>query len=176
MKQRNQMARLCLGAVIAALYTVLTLALPVLSFGPIQFRLAEGMTVLAWLCPEAIPGLTLGCFLSNLIGSPYALDWIMGTLATLIAALWTMNMPNKWLAPLPPVLCNAVLVGFTIAFAETYVPGAGLSAAFPAAWAYNGLTVGLGELGACYALGMLLLYALPKIKYFRPMIPEAHLT
>ena len=70
MKQRNQMARLCLGAVIAALYTVLTLALPVLSFGPIQFRLAEGMTVLAWLCPEAIPGLTLGCFLSNLIGSP----------------------------------------------------------------------------------------------------------
>ena len=76
MKQRNQMARLCLGAVIAALYTVLTLALPVLSFGPIQFRLAEGMTVLAWLCPEAIPGLTLGCFLSNLIGSPYALDWI----------------------------------------------------------------------------------------------------
>lgn len=74
------------------------------------------------------------------------------------------------------MLCNAVLVGFTIAFAETYVPGTGLSAAFPAAWAYNGLTVGLGELGACYALGMLLLYALPKIKYFRPMIPEAHLT
>ena len=100
MKQRNQMARLCLGAVIAALYTVLTLALPVLSFGPIQFRLAEGMTVLAWLCPEAIPGLTLGCFLSNLIGSPYALDWIMGTLATLIAALWTAHVPKRWMAPI----------------------------------------------------------------------------
>ena len=98
MKQQNQMAKLCLGAVIAALYTVLTLALPVLSYGPIQFRLAEGMTVLAWLCPEAIPGLTLGCFLSNLIGSPYALDWIMGTLATFIAALWTARVSKRWMA------------------------------------------------------------------------------
>ena len=115
MKQQNQMAKLCLGAVIAALYTVLTLALPVLSFGPVQFRLAEGMTVLAWLCPEAIPGLTLGCFLSNLIGSPYALDWIMGTLATFIAALWTARVSKRWMAPIPPVLCNMVIIGAEIA-------------------------------------------------------------
>ena len=133
MKQRNQMARLCLGAVIAALYTVLTLALPVLSFGPIQFRLAEGMTVLAWLCPEAIPGLTLGCFLSNLIGSPYALDWIMGTLATLIAALWTAHVPKRWMAPIPPVLCNMVIVGAEIAWFETN----GFGSAFFAAWAWT---------------------------------------
>ena len=119
MKQQNQMAKLCLGAVIAALYTVLTLALPVLSFGPVQFRLAEGMTVLAWLCPEAIPGLTLGCFLSNLIGSPYALDWIMGTLATFIAALWTARVSKRWMAPIPPVLCNMVIVGAEIAWFET---------------------------------------------------------
>ena len=162
MKQRNQMARLCLGAVIAALYTVLTLALPVLSFGPIQFRLAEGMTVLAWLCPEAIPGLTLGCFLSNLIGSPYALDWIMGTLATLIAALLTARCRKKWLAPLPPVVLNTLLVGAVIAYEET-----GLTAAFPATWAINGLTVGAGEAIACYGLGMLLLWQLPRIPYFR---------
>lgn len=57
--------------------------------------------MLAWLCPEAIPGLTLGCFLSNLIGSPYALDWIMGTLATLIAALWTARVPKRWMAAHP---------------------------------------------------------------------------
>lgn len=119
MKQQNQMAKLCLGAVIAALYTVLTLALPVLSYGPIQFRLAEGMTVLAWLCPEAIPGLTLGCFLSNLIGSPYALDWIMGTLATFIAALWTARVSKRWMAPIPPVLCNMVIIGAEIAWFET---------------------------------------------------------
>ena len=109
--QQNQRAKLCLGAVIAALYTVLTLALPVLSYGPIQFRLAEGMTVLAWLCPEAIPGLTLGCFLSNLIGSPYALDWIMGTLAAFSAALWTARVSKRWMAPIPPVLCNMVIIG-----------------------------------------------------------------
>ena len=108
MKQRNQMARLCLGAVIAALYTVLTLALPVLSFGPIQFRLAEGMTVLAWLCPEAIPGLAVGCFLANLLGSPYVLDWIFGTLATLLAALWTSRIKHRALAPLPPGLGEAI--------------------------------------------------------------------
>ena len=171
MKQRNQMARLCLGAVIAALYTVLTLALPVLSFGPIQFRLAEGMTVLAWLCPEAIPGLTLGCFLSNLIGSPYALDWIMGTLATLIAALWTARVPKRWMAPIPPVLCNMVIVGAEIAWFE-----GGFTSAFFPSWVFNAATVGLGELLACYILGMLLIGILPRIPYFRGMIPEERLS
>ena len=171
MKQRNQMARLCLGAVIAALYTVLTLALPVLSFGPIQFRLAEGMTVLAWLCPEAIPGLTLGCFLSNLIGSPYALDWIMGTLATLIAALWTAHVPKRWMAPIPPVLCNMVIVGAEIAWFE-----GGFTSAFFPSWVFNAATVGLGELLACYILGMLLIGILPRIPYFRGMIPEERLS
>ena len=157
MKQRNQMARLCLGAVIAALYTVLTLALPVLSFGPIQFRLAEGMTVLA--C----------CFLSHLLGSPYALDWIMGTLATLIAALWTARVPKRWMAPIPPVLCNMVIVGAEIAWFETN----GFGSAFFAAWAWNGLTVGIGEAAACGLVGTLLLRVLPRIPALRSLMqPE----
>ena len=169
---------LTLAAMVAALYAVMSYFGNIfgLSYGPIQFRFSEALCVLPFLFPAAAPGLFVGCLITNLLSPFGPLDVAVGSLATLIAALWTMNMPNKWLAPLPPVLCNAVLVGFTIAFAETYVPGTGLSAAIPAAWAYNGLTVGLGELGACYALGMLLLYALPKIKYFRPMIPEAHLT
>ena len=86
-RPRRPVRSLCLMAAIAAIYAALTLSLPVLSYGPVQLRLAEALTVLAFLCPEAIVGLTLGCFLSNLLGSPYVLDWVFGTLATLIAAL-----------------------------------------------------------------------------------------
>lgn len=78
-KHQRIVRSLCLSAAIAAVYAVLTLSLPVLSYGPVQLRLAEALTVLAWFCPEAIPGLTLGCFLSNLLGSPYVLDWVFGT-------------------------------------------------------------------------------------------------
>lgn len=88
-KRQRLVRSLCLSAAIAAVYAVLTLTLPVPAYGPVQLRMAEALTVLAWFCPEAIAGLTLGCFLSNLLGSPYVLDWIFGTLATFLAALWT---------------------------------------------------------------------------------------
>lgn len=123
-----------------------------------QLRLAEALTVLAWFCPEAIPGLTLGCFLSNLLGSPYVLDWVFGTLATLLAALWTSRMPKRWMAPIPPVVCNMVIVGAEIAWFET-----GFGPGFAAAWLWNGVTVGMGEALACCVLGTLLLRVLPKI-------------
>lgn len=164
---------LTLAAMVAALYAVMSYFGNIfgLTFGPVQFRFSEALCVLPFLFPATAPGLFVGCLITNLL-SPYGpLDIVVGSLATLTAALWTMRMPNRWLAPLPPVLCNMVLVGFTIGFAEA----GGFTAVLPAAWAYNGLTVGLGELGACYALGMLLLYALPKIRFFRPMIPERHL-
>ena len=165
------MARLCLGAVIAALYTVLTLALPVLSFGPIQFRLAEGMTVLAWLCPEAIPGLTLGCFLSNLIGSPWRLPWIG------LWAPWPPSSPpfgrraspNAGWHPSRSVLCNMVIVGAEIAWFETN----GFGSAFFAAWAWNGLTVGIGQAAACGLVGTPPLRVLPRIPALRSLMqPE----
>ena len=160
--------QLCLAAAVAAVYAVLTLTLPVPAFGPIQLRFAEAMTVLPFLFPETIPGLAVGCFLSNLLGSPYVLDWVFGTLATLLAALCTARIRCKWLAPLPPVLFNAVIVGGEIAFSMT-----GATAAMLPAWLYNGATVGLGELLVCYVLGLILLQALPRIPYFRDMIPEA---
>ena len=165
--------QLTLGAMVAALYVVLSYFGNVfsLTFGPIQFRFAEALTVLPFLFPSTVPGLFIGCLVTNLL-SPYGpLDIVVGSLATLIAAFWTSRLKHKWLAPLPPVLCNTALVGFTIGFAQT-----GFTAALPAAWAYNGLTVGVGELGACYVLGMLLLYALPKIKLFHNMIPEGRLV
>ena len=141
--------RLTLAALIAAVYTAATLFLPIPQYGGMQFRVAEAMTVLPFLFPEAIPGLAVGCFLANLLGSPFVLDWIFGTLATLLAALWTRRMPNVYLAALPPVVCNAVIVGAEIAWFTVQDGGA-----FWPAYGLNALTVGLGELAVCYLLGV----------------------
>lgn len=162
MKHQTLTRSLCLTAAIAAVYAVLTLSLPIFSYGPVQLRLAEALTVLTWFCPEAVVGLTLGCFISNLLGSPYVLDWIFGTLATLLAALWTARMPKRWMAPIPPIVCNMVIVGAEIAWSET-----GFGAGFLPAWLWNGLTVGVGETIACCVLGTLLLQVLPKVPIFR---------
>ena len=145
------------AAVIAALYVVLTYlaGLMNLAYGPVQFRFSEALTVLPFLFPEAVPGLFVGCVVSNLI-SPYgALDLVVGSAATLLAALWTAKCGRRWFAPMPPVVANAVLVGAMIAWYE-----AGFGAGFPLAFAYNALTVGLGELVVCYALGLPLLKVL----------------
>lgn len=165
---KTNLRRLCLAAVVAALYTVLTLALPMLSYGPIQVRFSEALTVLPFLFPETIPGLAIGCFLANLLGSPYALDMIFGTLATLIAAIWTSRCRHKWFAPLPPVIANAVIIGAEIAISTASFG----TQAFWIAWGWNAVTVGFGELIACYVLGLLLLHFLPRIPYLQHMIPE----
>lgn len=148
-KSRISVHRLTLAAVMAAAYAGLTLLLPIPQYGPVQFRVAEAMTLLPFLFPEAIPGLAVGCFLANLLGSPFVLDWIFGTLATLLAALWTRRMPNVYLAALPPVVCNAVIVGAEIAWFTVQDGGA-----FWPAYGLNALTVGLGELAVCYLLGV----------------------
>jgi len=156
------------AAIIAALYAVFTLMLPMLSYGPIQIRFSEALTILPFFLPEAIPGLAIGCLIANLIGSPYVLDWVVGTAATLIAAIWTSRMKRRWLAPLPPVVCNMIIVGAEIAWIEA----GGFSGAFLGAWMYNGITVAIGEVIACYLLGTALLGLLPKIPYFREIVPE----
>ena len=155
---------LTLAAAIAALYAALTLLLPIPQYGGVQLRVAEAFTVLPFLLPQAVPGLAVGCFIANLLGSPMVVDWIFGTLATLLAALWTCRVKNRWLAPLPPVLCNAVIVGAEIAW---FFPE---GMAFWPAYALNALSVGLGELIACYLLGGLLLTVLPKLPYFQELM------
>lgn len=160
---------LTLAAVLAAVYAVLTVTLPIPQYSGVQVRLAEAMTVLPFLFPAATPGLFIGCVIANLF-SPYPLDVVCGSAATLLACLMTRHMPNRWLAPLPPVLCNAAIVGAEIAWFE-----AGFTAAFWPAYAFNAFTVGLGELLACYVLGSLLLEALPKISFFRALIPVERL-
>ncbi len=145
------------AGVIAALYVALTYlaGLMNLAYGPVQFRFSEALTVLPFLFPEAVPGLFIGCVVSNLL-SPYgALDLVVGSLATLLAALWTARCGKRWFAPMPPVIANAVLIGAMIAWYET-----GFGAGFLPAFAYNALTVGAGELVVCYALGLPLLKVL----------------
>ena len=156
--------QLATAAIIAALYTVMSLLSSVfgLTYGPIQCRFSEALTVLPFFLPEAVPGLFVGCLVTNLMSTVGPLDIIFGSMATLLAALWTAKMPNKFLATLPPVICNAVIIGAMIAWYE-----GGFSAKFPALFAYNALTVGIGEAIACYVLGLLLLEFLPRVPALR---------
>lgn len=170
--RRSKVLELVLAAMVAAVYTVLTVFLPIPQYGEVQFRLAECMTVLPFLFPWAAPGLIVGCFLANLLGSPFVLDWVFGTLATALACGLTAKMPNRWLAPLPPVLCNAVIVGGEIAFSVT----GGFGGAFVGTWGAFALSVGFGELAVCYALGLPLLALLPKVKTVRGLMPEKRLA
>ena len=159
--------QITLAAAVAALYALLTYSGSIfgLTYGPVQFRFAEALCVLPFLFPTAAPGLFVGCLIANLL-SPYGLvDVVCGSAATLIAALITARVRHRWLAPLPAVLSNGVIIGAMLAWYE-----AGFGPGFWGMFANNGLTVALGELGACYVLGMLLLYAIPKIKYFQPML------
>lgn len=168
--------QIAFAGVVAALYTVMSYFSSIfgIAYGPIQCRFSEALCVLPFLFPAATPGLFLGCLVANLL-SPYgALDIVFGSLATLLAAMWTQRVRHKWLAPLPPVICNALIVGFVIAYEEA---GAGLSSlgssAFLTAFGYNALTVGLGELLACFVLGGLLLAVLPRIHALRKYLAEA---
>ena len=157
-RSRFTRRQIATAGIIAAIYAALTLLLPIPQYGGIQFRVAEAMTVLPFLFPEAVPGLTVGCFLANLLGSPMPVDWIVGTAATLLAALWTSRLRHRALAPLPPVICNMVLVGAEIAW---FFPAEGMG--FWAAFGLNALTVGIGEAAACFILGSLLLQVLPRV-------------
>lgn len=161
MRKNSSVRNMAFAAVIAAVYAVLTVALPVPQYGGIQVRFAEALTILPFFFPAATPGLFVGCIIANMF-SPFPLDILFGSLATLVACMWTQRMPNRWLAPLPPVLCNAVIIGFEVAWATT-----GLTDAFWPAYAFNAFTVGFGELLACYGLGSILISAISRSTFFR---------
>lgn len=153
--RKKQIRFIVQSGVIAALYAVLTYvsSLMGLAYGEVQFRVSEALTILPVFTPAAIPGLAIGCFIGNL-GSPFGMvDVLCGTLATLIAAVFSWGMRNvriknvPVLAPLGPVVANAVIVGLEIAW---FLPE-GLSwSGFAAA----AISVGLGELVICYILGL----------------------
>ena len=144
------------AAVIAALYVVLVVIFNYISFGPIQFRVAEALTILPYFTPAAIPGLFIGCILANVIGGAVVWDIIVGSIATLIGAVFTylLRKKSKFLAPLPPVLANTIIVPWVLKYAY---------GAEEMVW-FMAVTVGIGEILACYVLGMILLFALNKVR------------
>ncbi len=141
------------SALIGALYAVLTVLLAPISYGPMQVRVAEAMTVLPFLFPQAIPGLYVGCMVANIWGGFGPIDIFGGSALTLIAALltfWLRRFNKPWLAPIPPVVLNALGVGYYLHIL-----------ADAPLWATIG-SVGLGEAIACFALGLPLLYAVKR--------------
>ena len=162
--KRFSVRELTLAAAVAAIYVVLGYFGNTfnLTFGVVQCRFSEALTVLPFLNPVTGWGLFVGCVVTNLL-SPYGpLDMIFGSLTTLVAAQMTARCKNKWLAPLPPVILNAVVIGGVIAFQEV-----GFTAGFMTAFTYHALTIGAGQILACYGLGMLLLAAMERVKSFR---------
>lgn len=161
--KKNLVRNMCIAACIAALYTALTLIAAPLCFGPVQIRISEALTTLPAVCPPAVWGLALGCCISNILGfvmgaNPLGMiDALVGTSATLIAALLSAYIGKKCrgkalylLAPLPPVILNAVFVGAEIMF---IVAGKIEIIVF----LVSALYVGIGQAIACYLGGVLLL-------------------
>ncbi len=144
------------AAIIAAIYVVLVFAFAPISFSAIQARIAEALTILPFFTPAAIPGVTIGCLLSNLLTGADILDVIFGPMATLLGAIGSYLLrKNKFLVPLPPIIANTLIVPWILRYAY------GVPDAIP----FLMLTVGIGEVIACGILGMILLFALDKYKH-----------
>lgn len=157
MERRFNSRYLARMGIIAGLYFAVTVAFGSFAYGPLQVRISEALTVLPFLWPAAIPGLTIGCALANLFGPFGMVDVIVGSLLTLIAALLTARMPRLWMAPLPPILVNAVGLSF-------YLPtmtGIPLLGGIPFVSTF--IAVGIGQTVACYGLGYPLLMALRRM-------------
>ena len=143
------------AAVVAALYAAVTLLLAPISYGPLQFRVAEALTLLPMLTPAAVPGLFVGCVVANLMSPAVTLlDVVFGSLATLGAAILTRRLRNRpAVAALPPVLINALVVGAVLAFS------------YNLPFWLTALEVGAGQLGVCSLLGLPLYYALRRMPH-----------
>ena len=175
LNMRKEIRFITTGAVIAALYAALTVLLWPISSGQIQFRLAEALCVLPAFTPAAIPGLTIGCAIANLIGGGQWIDTVFGSVATLLGAICTYLIGRSFrvgstkrvklgaliLCPLPPVIFNAAIIPFVLYFCgliSVYV-----SESTSAIIAFTALTVGAGEAAVCYVLGIPLMIALNRI-------------
>ena len=155
MKNKN-VAFMTQAAMIAAIYVVLTYVFAPFSFGEVQIRIAEALTILPVFTPAAIPGLFVGCIVGNILGGAILPDIIFGSIATLIGAFFTYQLRNKnrFLAPLPPIIANTVIVPFVLRY------GYGVALPIP----FMMLTVGVGEVVGCGVLGLVLYTALNRYK------------
>jgi uncharacterized membrane protein len=167
-------------SVVAALYFVLTAILYPISFGQLQIRVAEALTLLPFIFPEAVIGVTIGCFFANLLSPFGVIDMIFGTSFTFIAALITMWLGKHgkpiFLAPLPPIIINAFGVSFYVVtltgFTGNSVNNINLFASLKYIFQHFSLIpyltvalwIGIGEAIATYALGIPLIYAIKRRK------------
>ena len=155
--RNKKVLRITQAAMIAAIYVVLTVFVSAfnLASGAIQVRISEALTILPVFTPAAVPGLFLGCLISNLVTGCMPLDVVFGSLATLIGACGTYALrKHKWLAPLPPIIANTIIVPFVLRYvylAEGTIP-------------FFMLTVGIGEVISCYLLGSILHRVLDRYK------------
>mgnify|MGYP001040509622 FL=1 len=160
--KNNNVTFLTQAAMIAAIYVVLTLLFRPISFGEIQVRISEALTILPLFTPAAVPGVFVGCLIANIIGGGILPDIIFGSLATLIGAVLTYRLRERTpiLAPIPPIAANTVIVPFVLFY------GYGVNLPIP----FMMLTVGIGEMLSCGVLGLLLYTALRRYRtiLFRP--------
>lgn len=171
MQKKNTVKHLTTAGMIAAIYCALTLLLPFMTFGPVQCRLSEALTILPVFTPAAIPGLIVGCLVSNTVGLSMganvagAWDILIGTLATALAALLTRALGRvrfkklPILSTLPPIILNGLIIGaeLTVALYHEF------------SWSillFNVSTVAAGQLIACTAGGLLLFAAINKSRLF----------
>lgn len=156
MKKNVKVLFMAQAAMIAAIYVVLTIIFAPISFKEVQVRISEALTILPMFTPAAVPGLFIGCLLSNILGGAILPDIILGSLATLIGAVGTylLRKQSKYLAVLPPIIANMLIVPFVLRY------GYQLPLSIPILM----LSVGFGEIISCGLLGTVLHKVLFKYK------------
>lgn len=158
MKIAKKTRQISQAAIIAAIYVVMTYLTGILGLasGAVQCRFSEAMCILPAFTPAAIPGLFIGCIISNFLTGSVIIDIVFGSIATLIGALFTRFFAQKglspYLYPIPAIVSNTVILPFVLKYAYGLKDGV----------LYLVLTVGLGEIISCGILGMLLYFSLKK--------------
>ncbi len=145
---KKNIQKLTKGAAIAALYALLTVLFAPISYGPVQVRISEALTILPMFTPAAVPGLFLGCLIANILGGAVIWDILFGSLATLIGAVGGYLLrKNRWLVPVPTVISNTVIIPLVLRYGYgiTDIP-------LPLMMVY----IAAGEIAGCYILGELL--------------------
>lgn len=173
---RTPIRKIAFAAITAAVYIALTLLMAPISYGPIQFRLSEALCILPFFFPVTTWGLFVGCMLANIVSAYGILDIVFGSLATLLAALFTMmlgklgceKLINKVLACFPPVLFNAVIIGAVIAHMSL------ANELFWTGFIINAAQVAIGEAAIMFLIGLPLLIWLPKNKLFNEISKKYH--
>ena len=155
--KKNSTLYIVQAAVIAALYVILTMIAAGfdLASGAIQVRFSEALTVLPYFTSAAVPGVTIGCLIANILTSGNPFDIIFGTLATLIGALGSRALrKQRLLVSVPPIVSNMIIIPFVLRYAF-HLPGS-----LP----YFVFTIGLGEMLSCFVLGQFLILALKPVR------------